>query len=629
MASAKREALQRFLAEEPWREDELHGKRPFDTLFEFELPFAAAEIWPVISDTSTLNKRMALGAMKFEEVDGILHGSMHMAGFDLEWIEVPWDWEVERRLRSARIYSKGFGIYVRSIFRLQPLEENRTRVQLYFGWIPRHNIGRLLLMIGMPRMRRRFEENIRQLISERKQEQAALAASMANAPAPFVAPRRDAAAIEETLSRLNVKRQRLIELGQRPGLVDRIFSWLAAEDDAELYRIRVRKLARKLGLQERDVLLFFLYGVREGLFTLTWDTICPHCRGVRSELRSLGDLPEKDECDACEIDFDTGSIDAFEVTFHLHPSIRVVEQQFYCSAEPAKKVHIRMQQMVAPAQVCNVDLSLSPGVYRLRLKGQKTIRTLEVQTGADRRELRWSASESGAVPALEPDPQLQLHNDASAPAVFLIERSDVDQDALRPADLFNMQEFRDLFSEEALAAGIQLDIGDQAILFTDIVGSSRFYGARGDHGAFAAVRQHFVRLFALIRENNGAVVKTIGDSVMASFARPADAFRAAVAIQKAFPQGNELDVRLRITIHRGPCLAVRLDSNIDYFGNTVNVASKLQALAEAGQIAVSGALVADREAEAALRECGLAPERLEFQQPWDGLRLAVQRVTVS
>ena len=46
-------------------------------------------------------------------------------------------------------------------------------------------------------------------------------------------------------------------------------------------------------------------------------------------------------------------------------------------------------------------------------------------------------------------------------------------------------------------------------------------------------------------------------------------------------------LRLRVSLHSGTCIAVRLNSAIDYFGHTVNLAAKLQALAEAWQIAMS------------------------------------------
>jgi class 3 adenylate cyclase len=154
--------------------------------------------------------------------------------------------------------------------------------------------------------------------------------------------------------------------------------------------------------------------------------------------------------------------------------------------------------------------------------------------------------------------------------------------------LFCYQEFRDLFSEEYIGADVHLAVGEQVILFTDIVGSTRLYLDRGDPQAFAAVRRHFTEVFAVVDEHQGAVVKTIGDATMAAFSDTAQAVAAARELHERFPVGtDDGDITLRVSINTGVCIAVNLNSNIDYFGNAVNLAAKLQLLAGAGDIVIS------------------------------------------
>jgi len=163
--------------------------------------------------------------------------------------------------------------------------------------------------------------------------------------------------------------------------------------------------------------------------------------------------------------------------------------------------------------------------------------------------------------------------------------------ALWPGRLLSFQEFRDLFSEEYLSSDVQLAIGEQTIMFTDMVGSTAMYAQRGDPAAFVEVKRHFTDVFAIVARHRGAVVKTIGDAAMGAFNSPLDAVKASLEIHQCFHPGRaDLPSKLRITLNTGPCIAVKLNTGIDYFGHTVNVAAKLQGLAESFQISMSDAV---------------------------------------
>ena len=227
-------------------------------------------------------------------------------------------------------------------------------------------------------------------------------------------------------------------------------------------------------------------------------------------------------------------------------------------------------------------------------------------------------------------PTLTLENTSSEPQTFVLEEDRLDQDTLRPVDLFSLQGFRDLFSQEALSSDIKLEIGIQTILFTDLVGSTRFYEVEGDTVAFTEVKEHFTKAYEAVKKNDGAVVKTIGDAVMAAFAHPVDALRAAVELQKFFREGNPATrLRLRVTLNTGSCLAVNLDSMIDYFGNTVNLAAKIQSIAGAGQIGFTESVLNDAEAKKFLEENRLTPEKLDFEMKWAKRSIPVYRVEIK
>jgi class 3 adenylate cyclase len=109
------------------------------------------------------------------------------------------------------------------------------------------------------------------------------------------------------------------------------------------------------------------------------------------------------------------------------------------------------------------------------------------------------------------------------------------------------------------------------------------------------VRDHFAALLTSIAAEGGAVVKTIGDAVMATFSSPERGLRAAIRMRAAMREINDArgseDLALNIGLHEGPCLAVVLDDRQDYFGQSVNIASRVQGLADPTAILATRAIV--------------------------------------
>ena len=181
-----------------------------------------------------------------------------------------------------------------------------------------------------------------------------------------------------------------------------------------------------------------------------------------------------------------------------------------------------------------------------------------------------------------------------------------------------------------MAEGVALDIGTQIILFTDVVGSTEFYTTVGDVVAFLEVRKHFVKLYEAVENNSGTVVKTIGDAVMASFQSAKDAFAAAESIQSYFtPDNQETRLRLRVTIHKGPCMAINADTGIDYFGSTVNLAAKLQQISLAGQVVLSEFTCQEHELTEYLKHLDYSEETIPFLLKDDVDPILVRRFTIS
>jgi adenylate cyclase len=122
-----------------------------------------------------------------------------------------------------------------------------------------------------------------------------------------------------------------------------------------------------------------------------------------------------------------------------------------------------------------------------------------------------------------------------------------------------------------------------AIMFTDIVGYTALMGD-DEQKAFRLLRKNRELQKPIIERFNGRWIKEIGDGVLASFHTVTDAVMCATEIQKACY--NIDDLKLRIGIHLGE---VVFEDN-DVFGDGVNIASRLQALAPIGGIWISEAV---------------------------------------
>ncbi|HZS48208.1 MAG TPA: DUF5939 domain-containing protein [Blastocatellia bacterium] len=178
-------------------------------------------------------------------------------------------------------------------------------------------------------------------------------------------------------------------------------------------------------------------------------------------------------------------------------------------------------------------------------------------------------------------------------------------------DCATLPAFREFFDTHVLSTTESLKVSNVAILFTDIKGSTQLYEKLGDARAYQAVHRHFEVLFKNVSENEGALIKTIGDAVMASFTQPIQAVRAALEAQQSFAEFRPLmpDVEdmisVKMGIHHGPCLAVTLNDQIDFFGRTVNIAARTQQQAIGGELLLTEATYSDPAVNKLLADKGI------------------------
>jgi len=402
--------------------------------------------------------------------------------------------------------------------------------------------------------------------------------------------------------------------------------------DQELSRINVLDFARREGLDEEQAITTFLQAAQIGLVDMSWNVLCPSCSGVLDANTSLKTVRSQAyHCAFCNVDNEPTLDDMVEVSFTVNPRVRRIaahnpdelpiweyyRQVFFGSGVdlPDGSLEAAMQQVTLDAvelpagEKALLSLQLPPGEVIVLEPATHTAQIIDVKgepTG-ERQNLAVvyhtvrSATENVTM---RPGPlRLSLDNRTNMrvlPAVWVVDDAMIAvigkrRPYLTAKRLLTNQTFRDIYRTDTLDVDQRLKITSLTFLFTDLKGSTELYERVGDLVAFDLVREHFRTLNEIVAAEGGAVVKTIGDAVMATFLTPDHALAAALRMREAMRRLNEThgreDLLLKIGIHEGPCLAVNLNERQDYFGQTVNIASRVQGLAQSRSILATAPVV--------------------------------------
>src|SRR5450631_3135896 len=430
-------------------------------------------------------------------------------------------------------------------------------------------------------------------------------------------------------------------------VVDMLERMVRDAPDHALNRMNALDLAAREGIDEERVIAALLNAVGLGMFEMTWNVMCPSCAGVLSANKSLKTLDRaRYNCAFCAAGYETTLDNLVEVTFAVSPRVRKIaahnpdqlsaaeyyRQIFWSSAidlpaDPEKLLgEVTLETVdLPPGERAILSLQVPEGTLIVFDPVTHTAQFLDVsgEEASERQNLSVIFNKL-QVPvdtvALRPGPlRLALENRTDGrvlPAVWVTNQALDDllkrrKPILSAMRLLTNQTFRDIYRTETLAIGQRLKILSLTFLFSDLKDSTALYERVGDLVAFDLVNEHFRLLQEIIASERGAVVKTIGDAVMATFETPDRAIATAIRMREAMSdlgaERKHQSLRLKMGIHEGSCLAVTLNGQQDYFGQTINIASRVQGLAASRSIMVTEPVVANTRARALLETNGLTP----------------------
>lgn len=580
----------------------------------FEKPPEA--IWPLIADTARINELVGFPPYQVEEradSQGRIHriASASVGPIRIRWEESFGEWQENRRVVQTRKFLNGPMRHFQAVAELHP-EGDGTRL-VFLSEIECVGILGLLARISgqIGREGDKRVAAIEKMIRKADMEDHVAGESEVAAAKP-AARRRLAALIAE------------LERDPRShGLARKLGEFLLHAPTVAVRAIRPLTLARLWQAPPDAAVEAFLAAQRLGIVAMAWDLLCPRCRGAKSSVKHLHDMPEGAHCGSCNIDYRRDFTRNVELTFHPEPWLRPLPKGELCLLGQGSTPHVKFQAEIPARTKQSFALTLPPAVYRFR--------TVEAGAEADAvvgdDQIIPAAAARHADIVLEPPPrsgEFVAHNDTDRPLFFVIEERDWAKDALTGEIVIAMPAFRRLCPEQLLRPGDEVEIGRVAIMFTDLQGSTRLYDDLGDATAYRLVRDHFAFLSERVAAHNGFVVKTVGDAVMAAFRDPADAVRAVLSIHDdvaGFNHGRgDTGITLKLGLHLGACIAVTAGGVLDYFGSAVNTASRLEHQCRGGEVIVSAAVLADPEAREALAGRALTEDSATLRGLHDAVR---------
>ena len=599
--------------------------REFYFSWQWDLRSSPEAIWPFAADTNRFNRDTGQPEIEMlDNVKGTKHLRMKLPIIKVEWEEEPFEWTYPYSFGVLRTYSKGPVDEMRVQADFEPLADGGTRVK-YQTWIKTNN---MLAQLGIPFAigviaKRRFERAFR--LYERITE--------SDKGESWIKIGNQRGLNSRGRARFKSLSAALIQQGTNPTLIARLETFLNEADDLSIQRIRPYALADHWNESRRAVLEMFLRATRAGIFDMSWDLLCPSCRGTTSGHTNLGEVQGRSHCSTCQIDFNVNFDHNIEVVFRPNPSVRPVEfDAAFCVGSPQLQPHVVLVQTLASLRSLPVPIQLEAGRYTLRASNIAGSASLFADVGgAPQTDLRvtqygWPAEEQ-RVSLL---PTLNLVNATDADQTFQLERTAWSDQASTAADVTALQLFRDLFATEVVRPGEEISIGSVTLMFTDLRDSTRLYRKIGDASAFGRVREHFEILEKSIAEEGGAIVKTMGDAVMATFRHPIDALRSVWNAQTEIAKRGEPMLWLKVGLHKGPCIVVNLNDRLDYFGSTVNITSRLPGFSKGGELIFSEDFKQDPEIQEFLAQ-NIKPDALNrfsgdlkgFDEPFTMWRLKV------
>ncbi|MDX1672027.1 MAG: adenylate/guanylate cyclase domain-containing protein [Balneolaceae bacterium] len=552
--------------------------------WHWQLSSTPEQLWPHLTDIDRLNRALKRPPVYKSDVQEDADSAYPQFSYDRinnfdAWEEEPFQWEYPYRYSVRRRYLNG--AYREMTIRVDLTPNAEGTLISYQIWVsPRNIYSRIATTF---RLGIRYRNRLKSVL---KQIDYLAAHNLATYPSNN----------GQYLSRANKKKikaihDRLIENTGDMEAVNRLVEYLGSADDADLRNLNPNILATQWNLSRKRLIEVFFYAVKSGLLNFNWELYCPDCRTVQKNCITLSEIHEPIHCNDCDKEFYINFDRSLQLSFRPDPSIRKISDARYSFTGPQTRPHIVVRQFLKVGEKRYLKTNLPEGTYQLRASNLEGRITVHVTDDAESNVSITMTDEKLNNPSVDlfVEPNLVIENRSSSEQIITLENIEWDTKTVTAAEATSLQLFRDLFENEVINKGEKISVKNLTLMFTDLLDSTGMYQKEGDQQAVGRVIEHFEVLQEVVARENGAIVKTIGDSIMAVFSSPLHAVKAFVKARRVIAEDTRFrnSLKLKAGIHTGKCVAVNLNNKIDYFGSMVNIASRLVEFAEENECVLS------------------------------------------
>ncbi len=563
---------------------EAHPKLPilaetkvWKRVFEWDLLSSPIELWPYVSNTERLNRAAGLPSVKYRtEKDPQLglrkFGEFKLAGMKIQWEEHPFEWIEGTRMGVLREFASGPFRWFSSVVELEPRAEGGTRLTHTVRIEPRNLMGRLVAQIEAGWKGGKALDRIYRRIDRWLQSQQAKSLDD-----PYEA----AKSLERAAQRrLEQRLEAIVEHGVSWETATKLGDFLKKAAPQTLAQIRPLELADTLGVPSEELLDACFLAARQNLLVLRWDILCPTCRAPASSVGWLNQVNQHTGCEACDTEFQSNLANAIELVFQAHPEIRQVDSGQYCIGGPEHSPHVVTQLRVTAGERLEVFVPLTSGDYLLRGPRLPKALPLHVRSQAAPSQLDVALSRIGTsshTPVVRAGRvAVRLTNDIDTTHVVRIERTINRSRVVTAAVASALPKFRELFPDQVFRRDIPVTTEDLTFLAVRVCRAEEIYSSRAEADAYLVIQQALQVAENCVSAHQGATVKSVGESLLATFQGCSDAVQAAFELSSRLREIAELrGIECVCAVHRGTALVTTQNGRLDYFGQTARTVEAL------------------------------------------------------